>query len=191
MNGVREHRGLRRLGGTLLSMLIAAVGVIGLLVFFASRDSAPVQRSQHGPGRAFVDLGHRHISPGEARPPYDSDPPTSGPHVPRSIPADARALSDDQILEALERGNVVLAYGTAAPPAGIRGRLAPDLPPRYVPALAQVGQEIILDHRPGTNGITALAWAHMLRVPSADDPRLAAFVDYWLGRGAQGQPGSG
>lgn len=189
MNPAREHRGLRRLGGTLLSVLIAAVGVIGILTFVASRDSAPVQRDQSGPGRAFPDQGDRHIRPGDPRPRYDSSPPTSGPHVPATIPADSRPLSRDQILHALEAGNVVITYGSAAPPPGLRTSLAPDLPPRYEPALASVGQELILGRRPGTSGLVALAWRHLLRVPSASDPRLAAFVDFWLGRGAQRQPG--
>jgi hypothetical protein len=45
---------------------------------------------------------------------------------------------------------------------------------------------VILAPRPGTAGITALAWAHRLQVASASDPALSQFVGYWLGRGAPG-----
>ena len=38
--------------------------------------------------------------------------------------------------------------------------------------------------RPGTAGVIALAWTHMLRVATPTDPALRAFAQFWLGRGA-------
>jgi hypothetical protein len=180
-----DHRRARRLVGAAVTVAVALAGGIALLVFFAARDTAPVERSeQAGPGQEFPDLGARHVAPaqrGRAR--YNSDPPTSGPHVAEPIRRDAIVLTDDQVLHALETGNVVLAYGTGQPPPGLRALADDAAGGAFDPALVQAGQAVVLARRPGTSGIVALAWRHLLRARSASDPELRRFVEYWLGRG--------
>jgi len=165
-------------------LALAVLGVGAGLVFFSSRDRASVSDQAAGPGEAFPDQGHRHLRAGE-RPgmPYASDPPTSGPHVPVAIRRDASALSDDELLQALEQGNVVLLYGEPHPPEPLR-RLARDVNQgAFSPDLAASGQAVILGRRPGTRGVVALAWRHLLRASDPGDPALRAFADAWLGRG--------
>jgi hypothetical protein len=186
-----EHRRARRAVGVVATAVVAVAGGIGLLLFFVARDDAPVGQSERqteitGPGQAFPDLGARHISPaqrGRAR--YNSDPPTSGPHVAEAIRRDEIVLTTDQVLHALELGNVVLEYGSGAPPPGLKA-LAEDVSGGpFEPALVSAGQSVILARRPGTKGIVALAWRHLLRAPVADDPELRRFADFWLGQGIQ------
>ena len=55
----------------------------------------------------------------------------------------------------------------------------------FDPVLAANGAAVILAYRPGADGVTALAWRRVLRAPSAADPALEQFADYWLGRGAR------
>ncbi len=119
----QQHRRLRRVGGIVLTILIALAGAVGVLLYFEGRDSSQVDRGAStvaGPGQLLPDQGHAHLRPGQ-RPvqPYASDPPTSGPHVPLPIrrDGDGTRLSDDQLLHALELGDVVLLYGSARPPA--------------------------------------------------------------------------
>jgi hypothetical protein len=50
--------------------------------------------------------------------------------------------------------------------------------------VAAAGGALILDQRPGTHGVIAASWRHLLQVRSAGDPRLLAFANYWIGRGA-------
>ena len=79
---------------------------------------------------------HARLSPGP--------PPTSGPHRPEPVERDQTELSDDQILEALHLGNVVIAYeGDAARPT-LQARS-----PAFDPDLAAAGQAVILARRPG------------------------------------------
>ena len=102
----------------LSAVLVAGVGVFGLLSFFTARDQAGVSgRPAKAPGTLYPDQGHRHIKPGDPRPKPASSPPTSGPHVPVPIKADRRAISRDQLLHALELGDVVLLYPGHEPPA--------------------------------------------------------------------------
>ena len=176
---------LERLG-IVVGSLVLSLGLIAVLSgFFAGRDSAGVTGALGQPGSAFRDLGAEHIRPGQPRLPYNSNPPTSGPHVPAAVRHDQSRLSDDQLLEALELGNVVFAYGGPMPPAGLI-KAARSVAPAFSPALAASGQTVILDHRPGTAGIVALAWTHMLRLGSPGDPALRQFAEFWLGRGAPG-----
>jgi hypothetical protein len=167
------------------TVLVVLAGGVGLLAFFASRDEGGVDRAQPaGPGQAFPDQGARHLAPGErGSVKYNSDPPTSGPHVAEPVRRNEIVLTDDQILHALETGNVVLAYGTHRPPAGLRALGEATSGGPFDPALVQAGQAVILTRRPGTRGIVALAWRHLLRASSAADPELRKFVDHWLGRG--------
>jgi hypothetical protein len=165
-------------------VLIAAGGAIGLIAFFTARDVADVSPTGiAGPGTEYPDLGARHLKPGErAGVRYNSDPPTSGPHVPVAVRRAEARLSDDQLLHAIEQGNVVLLYGSAAPPPGLR-ELADRLAGPFDSALVQGGQAVILARRPGVRGVVAVAWRHLERAPSARSPQLSRFVDFWLGRG--------
>jgi hypothetical protein len=171
-----------------VAILLAGVGLaVGLIAvlsgFFAGRDQAGVSAPAAVPGQAYADLGHGLLRPGQPRPAYNSDPPTSGAHHPARITRDAAALSDDQLLSALASGDVVIFYGSRQPPAALRA-LARTLAPPFSPALAAGGRALVLARRPGISGLIAVAWTHLLPVRSPGDPRLRAFVGDLLGRGA-------
>lgn len=167
-----------------VASLALSVGLIALLSgYFARHDSAGVSGTAAAPGQAFPDLGHRHLRPGQIAGPYNSNPPTSGAHHVVAARRDQARLSDDQLLTALESGDVVIAYPPGRPPAGLAA-LASRLAAPFSPALAATGQAVILAPRAGTRGIVVLAWRHLLRAASANDPALAQFVSFWLGHGA-------
>jgi hypothetical protein len=171
----------------LVASLVVSVGLIALLSgFFAGRDQPGVSAASSPPGQQFRDLGSAHLRLGEPRPAYASNPPTSGGHLPRLVRRDKAELSDDQLLEALARGDVVLMYGTPTPPPGLETVARAAAGP-FTPSLAAAGQAVILARRPGTAGLLALAWTHILHLSSATDPLLGEFIDYWLGRGASGR----
>jgi hypothetical protein len=170
----------------LLAALALSVGLIILLSgFFAGRDQAGVSGTATGPGQAFADLGHAALRPGQPHPAYNSDPPTSGAHVTEAVPRAGAALNVDQLLSALQVGDVVILYGGSRPPASLE-QFTRSVAPPFSPELAATGDAVILARRPGTAGVLALAWAHMLHVQQASDPALREFVGFWLGRGAPG-----
>jgi Protein of unknown function (DUF3105) len=170
-----------------IASLVLSIGLILLLSgYFAGRDQAAVSGGTTGPGQSFPDLGHATLAPGQAGPSYNSSPPTSGAHVPEAVVHDDATLNSDQLLQALQLGDVVIAYGARQPPAGL-AKFARSVAPAFTPALAATGDAVILARRPGTDGLVALAWTHLLRVGSASDPQLGQFVSFWLGRGAPGQ----
>jgi hypothetical protein len=177
-------RWLERLAIVAASLAVA-IGVIAILSggLLAGHDSPGVSGSDNGPGIAFRDQGDSQLKPGELRPVYDSNPPTSGPHLPDAVGRDRAELTDDQVLQALAAGDVIFMYGTRTPPPGLAA-LAVAVAPPFTTALAASGQAVLLAYRPGMPGVTALAWTHMLRVASSRDPALRSFAQIWLGRGA-------
>jgi Protein of unknown function (DUF3105) len=134
-------------------------------------------------GTQYRDLGDGTLPPGSKPPRYDSQPPTSGPHVPVAVRRDDAALSDNQLLQALALGDVVVLYGPRTPPQNLRA-LATSAAAPFSPALAAAGQAVILARRPGTAGLLGLAWTRLVHVHSATDPQLRSFILFWLGRGA-------
>jgi Protein of unknown function (DUF3105) len=181
--GTRLGRVVERLA-ILLASLALSIGLIVLVSgYFAGRDQAGVSTAASGPGQAFNDLGHAVLRPGQPRPAYSSDPPTSGAHIPTAVTREDVVLSDDQLLSALQAGDVVIMYGGARPPAALE-QFARSAAPPFSPSLAATGDAVILASRPRTAGLVALAWSHWLRVEQPSDPQLRDFVSYWLGRGA-------
>jgi hypothetical protein len=169
-----------------IASLALSFGLIALLSgFFAGRDQAGVSVSAPPVGAHYPDQGHARLKPGQQHPPYDSVPPTSGPHVPVPVLHDQSQLSDDQLLTALAAGNVVVMYGSPTPPRSLVAFARQQAGP-FSPGLAESGGAVILAQRPGTVGLIGLAWAHMIHVPAASDPLLGQFTQYWLGRGAPG-----
>jgi hypothetical protein len=162
-----EHRRLRRAGIALVTLVVALGGFVLVLLFFEGRDDSQVPgdpQAAQAPGRPVPDQ-RRAATPAAIR----SD-------------RDGTRLSEDQLLHALELGDVVLLYGTSAPPPALRA-LQRKVSGPFDPVLAANGAAVVLAFRPGTDGVTALAWRRVLRVPSATDPAIEDFADYWLGRG--------
>jgi hypothetical protein len=173
-----------------IASLAVAFGAIALLSgYFTSHDPGGVTGSLSGPGLVYKDLGNAQLAPGAARPRYDSNPPTSGPHVPSPVLKDRTVLTANQILTALAGGDVVLMYGGATPPPGLADLARATAGP-FSPALAAAGAAVVLARLPGINGVIALAWTRMLpitgmvRVTGGDDGVLKQFIQSWLGQGA-------
>jgi hypothetical protein len=171
-----------------LALVVAVAAVVGLLLFVQSRDRSTFSgddaaTSKNGPGRLLPDQGADHTRP----PPgfkYATDPPASGPHLPTPMRREA-PMSRNQLLQALEAGDIVLFYEKASDEAALRG-VAEDIAGPFDPALAAAGQAVIVEHRPRTGGVIALAWRRMLRASRATDPQIHAFADAWLGKGKAG-----
>jgi hypothetical protein len=173
---------VRRAGALALAVIVAAAGVFGLISFFQGRDHATFN-SVEGPGKLEPDKGKEHRAASDT---VTVPPPTSGPHAPTAVARDGVALDDDQVLHALEVGDVVLAYSKASLADPLRA-LADDIAGSFDPDLAAAGQAVILDRVRGRSiaGVQALAWRHRLELASPNDGALREFVEFWLGRGAE------
>lgn len=170
-----------------LAVVVALAAVVGVLLFVQSRDKSNVDSSSAAaPGKLLPDQGAEH-RPAPAGFKYATDPPASGPHLPAAITRDRTTLSNDQLLNGLQLGDVALVYAGHQGQEQVLRQLQNDVSGPFESALASTGQMVLLDRRPGTKGVIALAWRRMLSVPSVNDPRLKAFADAWLGNGGPGK----
>jgi len=182
---------VRRLLALVLGTVLVAGGVLALLLVVNARDDAGVSGgAPAGPGQLQKDLGSRHLQATQHIP-FEglTDPPTSGAHHDR-LPTAEGTLGPDQILHALELGDVILFYGGRRPPAALRS-LQRDVSGPFDPEVAAAGQQVILARRPGAGAVTAAAGRRLLRTDDPADPRLREFAEAWIGRGARHTPQSG
>jgi hypothetical protein len=170
---------LERLGGILLGV----AALVGVIVLLTTRDRSTL-RAPSGPGIQLPDLGNSRAAPGGAPRSSAAALPTSGPHAAVAVQRDGVRLTRDQVLRALELGDVVLVYRSASAERALRG-LAKAMAAPFSPTLASAGDAVVLDHDPHYAGVTALAWRHVLHAQSPADPALRDFVSYWLGLGAR------
>jgi hypothetical protein len=85
---------------------------------------------------------------------------------------------------AVARGNVVLLYSDERLTAALRS-FALDTGGPVTPELRAAGQAVIVARQPGLRvPVVGLTTDRRLDASGPDDPRLRAFVEYWLGRDA-------
>jgi hypothetical protein len=146
---------------------VAVAAVAALVLLLGSRDSSQLSTAAQGPGQVQPD---------------GADPPASGSHGDALVTRDRRPLSDDQLVNALALGDVVILYeGSKPPPALVR--LQRQVAGPFDAELAAAGQAVILAPRAGAGAATALAWKRIQRADDPADPRLREFAEFWLGRG--------
>ena len=167
---------MRRVGLVAAGVLVAVAGLIALAVAFNARDDPEVASAPAGPGELQPDRGSGH----DAAANVTDEFPTSGPHREELVTRDRRRLTDDQILHALELGNVVILYD--GPPT-TAARVQEEVVGPFDAEVAAAGQAVILARREGAGPATALAWRHVYRAEDPGDPGLSEFAEAWLGRG--------
>ncbi len=177
---------MRRLVVLLLGTALVAGGVYALVLAFNARDDAGVGGAgAAGPGKLQPDRGSRHLESTQPVPLEGlTDPPTSGAHHDR-LPTREGRLSPDEILHALELGDVILFYDAKRPPAALR-KLQREVSGPFDAEVAAAGQQVILARREGAGAVTAAAWRRLLRADDPSDPRLREFAEAWIGRGVRG-----
>ena len=168
---------MRRVGLVAAGVLVAVAGLLALAVAFNARDD-PEVASATGPGELQPDRGSGHDSAANVTDEF----PTSGPHREELVTRDRRRLTDDQILHALELGNVVILYD-APDPGTVLEAVQEEVAGPFDAELAAAGQAVILARRTGAGPATALAWRHVYRAAEPSDPGLREFAEAWLGRG--------
>jgi hypothetical protein len=145
--------------------LVAAV-VVG---YFAYRAQADL------PGRILADQGNLHLqSAGLPREPYNSDPPTSGPHLPYIAPwgVHTRPIPLELQVHNLEDGGVVIQYNCECP----------DLVARLRTLVEKYPRNVVLAPYPAMKSRIALtAWTRIETLDDFDGGRITRFIEAYRG----------
>src|SRR5262245_1290140 len=160
-----KRRPIWLIGGIVVVVVAAAVG------YFAYRAAATP------PGVALPDIGHEHIQL-ETQPhaPYNSDPPTSGPHLPYIAPwgIHTEPISKELQVHNLEDGGVMVQYNCSSG--------CPDLVDKLKAIVGRYPEHVILAPFPGMKTRIALtAWTRIDAFDAFDEARITRFIKAYQG----------
>jgi hypothetical protein len=147
----------------------ATVLLLGVVGYFAYRAQAGL------PGTQFPDQGNLHIaSPESPHQPYNSDPPTSGPHLPYIAPwgVHTRPIPRELQVHNLEDGGVMVQYNCECP----------DLVAKLKAVVQRYEKNVILAPYPGmTHKIALTAWTRLDALQEFDEGRIKRFIEAYRG----------
>ena len=169
--GERRARAPRRTTQQRRTVIAVAIAVLAAAVvgYFAYRAQASL------PGTQFPDQGNLHIaSPESPHEPYNSDPPTSGPHLPYIAPwgVHTRPIPRELQVHNLEDGGVVVQYNCECP----------DLAAKLKAVVQRYEKNVILAPYPGMTPTIALtAWTRLDVLEEFDEGRIKRFIEAYRG----------
>jgi uncharacterized protein DUF3105 len=152
-----------------IAVVTVAIVVIVAVGYFAYRAAADL------PGTRMPDQGNEHI-PTASTPhaAYNSDPPTSGPHLPYIAPwgVHDRPIPPELQVHNLEDGGVLIQYSCDCA----------DVVARLRPIAEKYGRQVILAPYPGMKPRIALtAWTRIETLADVDDARIVRFIEAYRG----------
>jgi hypothetical protein len=154
-----------KVGATVAAVVVVAA-VVGWLAYRAAADL---------PGERFSDLGNDHIqTASDPHVAYNSDPPTSGPHLPYIAPwgVHTRPIPLELQVHNLEDGGVVVQYNCTCP----------ELVDKLRGIVRKYDKSVLLAPYPGMKSRIALtAWTRLDRFEEFDDKRITRFIDSYRG----------
>lgn len=164
-SGRRSTRRPLKLGASVAAVVVLAV----LLGWFAYREAADL------PGEKLPDLGNLHLqAASDPHVPYNSEPPTSGPHLGYLAPwgVHTRPIPNQLQVHNLEDGGVMVQYNCTCP----------ELVDKLRGIVSRYDKFVILAPYPGMKTRIALtAWTRLDRFEEFDERRIVRFIDTYRG----------
>lgn len=171
----------------ILMRAVLTILIVSLLVMAAQGSAGAPGGSGSGAGRDVAPLASPHIHLGERHRPYNSTPPTSGPHWADTVGTGVyrEELPEEIQVHVLEHGHILLQY-------------APQTPPGEVRELERIGRRHLRDvvvapysglapHARRGEAIALTAWTRIARLARADAAAIAGFVRALGGRYDHGE----
>jgi hypothetical protein len=182
MTNVRKRKGPSRrtarrrwIAGIAAAAVVAFVGVAYLGFGGVGNLYAALVASATPPGEAVPDQGNRHIPTADTpHEPYNTDPPTSGPHLSYLAPwgVHTRPIPPELQVHNLEDGGVLVQYNCECP----------ELVARLRAIVAKYDRLVVLAPYPTmTSRIALTAWTRIDRLEELDEKRITRFIDAYRG----------
>lgn len=160
-------------GIIIVVVIVIAVFGLGIVLF---RQDAKVSQYKAGQdkslplqGQDYPIVGRNHISPGQSHEPYNSNPPTSGPHYaqPANWGVYQNTLADETLIHNLEHGGIWISYKNVDEATKAK--------------LEAIGKAnpggVVVEPRPANDAKIALAsWGRLLKLESFDETKILDFI---------------
>ena len=169
-------------------IIVVVGGLIGL--FAIGQRGAGDQEPQPQPrlGTKIEELGRDHIAVGQSHEPYNSNPPTSGPHY--AQPADwgvsDQPLPDETLVHNLEHGGIIISY-------------RPDLPADQIEEIKNFYRDlptsafgnrkaVIVPRSANERPLSLTAWGYLLHLDAVDKNQIRQFYLDHVDKGPEKVP---
>jgi uncharacterized protein DUF3105 len=166
------HQGKARKASTTIRLValgvaVAIVAIVGALLATGVIGSPPATF-----GRQVPDQGREHIAQGQAHLPYNTTPPTSGPHYVDPAPWGiyTQSIADETQVHNLEHGGIMIQYWC---PDG-----CPDLVSQLTTVASRYKSKVILApySKPMPNRIALTSWTWIDTFDNFDEARITQFI---------------
>ena len=161
----RAARRRMKTGGAIVAVVVVAA-IIGWFAY---------QANANRPGEQFADQGNEHIQQAsDPHVPYNSDPPTSGPHLGYIAPwgIHTRPIPLELQVHNLEDGGVVIQYNCECP----------ELVEKLRGIVRKYDKHVVLAPYPAMKTRIALtAWTRLDRFEEFDEKRIVRFIEAYRG----------
>lgn len=159
--------------GIIIAVIVIIILAIGFLLFQQDAKVAHLavdaDLSAERVGEEFPELSRSHIEVGAGHEPYNSNPPTSGPHW--ATPADwgvyPGAMVDEQLVHNLEHGGIWISYKSID---------ADTLAKLEAIAKANPGSVIMSSRDVNDSPIALASWTRLLKLDSYDETKILDFI---------------
>ncbi len=164
--------------------LLTTVVIIGVILLSSNRSQPPrTDYSVPDESKTFADLGRDHIAPESTHAPYNSNPPTSGPHyvTPANWGVYRQTIADEIVLHNLEHGGIWISYRDQTDEKTIAQLEA---------ITGQYPGNIIVTYRPSNDRpIAVAAWGRLLLLDTVDSAQIYNFANRYRLHGPENIPG--
>ncbi len=188
----KQQRTVLTVGGIIAALVI----VVFVIVQSGILNTPPPTVAQSATGtcgsvQSFPSLGQEHIQPNQPHIPYNSNPPTSGPHWPS--PQDwgiyTTPQAQEQLVHNLEHGGIVIQYKDLS---AEEARRLTDLVRRdpYHLILAPYpglpgDAKVALTAWTGPNGVPQLQTGRLLTCTGVDENAIQGFINAFRDKGPE------
>ena len=146
------------------AVVLAVVGGIGYLIATSNPDG----ESSYLQGEDIPKLEAGHINQGEIVTTYNSNPPTSGPHLGNLQPCDFynEEVPDEAVVHTLEHGAIWVTYKDKSLEGSMRSLFEKE------------SAKVIISPRSANDSAVAVAsWGRLLKLDEFDENQILDFID--------------
>ncbi len=159
-----------------MKIFFASIGTIVFLavgfLIWSNLFGPPPQKARALMGEKMPDQGAAHVAHGEQHPPYNSNPPTSGPHWGDDVAGagvKTEPPPDELILHSMEHGAAVVWFRADLPPAQVEQiRAAFDA--------AKVGKKMMVPRANLDVPVALTSWGYLLKLDTIDGAQITEFI---------------
>jgi hypothetical protein len=140
--------------------------------------------------------GQQHIGKSEAHVPYNSQPPTSGPHwniageAPVAWGVYKEPIVDEAQIHNLEHGGIMIQYNCECPElvAQFEGFYSRWTPENRIPMFPSSTKIIVAPYKDMESRIALTAWGRIDTFQEYDEARIIKFIEAWRNKGPELTP---